>query len=100
MTNTTNTDIRYPKLHIMNKSFEEYKSRDFHLIAYNIYNEIPDDEKHLHTNHFNSLIGTWHFQAPEVWCAKYGIWDKMGCYLNLHFLDPKYNSISKIFNHL
>ena len=97
---TDNLDLCPPKSHLLSTKLEEYKSRDFHQIAYKIYNEIPYDEKHLHINKFNSLIETWHYQAPELWCSKYGIWDKMGSYLNMHFLDPKYNSISKIFNHL
>ena len=77
------------------------KSRDFHQIILDIYENLPSEDKiKQHQDSFNSLIETWHCQAPELWCSQYGVWMKFTEYLKSNFdpNDTKYRKILNIFN--
>ena len=88
------------KNHLHHTLLDTNKSRDFHQIAINIYNVIPEDERETHIYDFNSMITTWHHQPAEAWNRTGGIWERMGSYLCVHFPDAeKYKAIADIFNH-
>jgi len=88
------------KNHLHHTLLETNNSRDFHQVAINIYNAIPEDERENHIYDFNSMITTWHHQPAEAWIRKGGIWERMGSYLCVHFPDAeKYQAIAEIFNH-
>jgi hypothetical protein len=94
------TKIIKHKTHIHDCKLAEVKSRDFHKIAYNIFNVIPDNEKDKHLHEFNSMIISWHYQPHETWLGPSGIWHRLQTYLTIHFPDPdKYKTIADIFNH-
>ena len=98
--NENTTIIEWVK-HIGSESFTTYKTRDFHSVLIDIYNNLPDEDKiETHIASFNKMIITWHHQAPELWTSSVGIWSTLTNYLAMHFDsgDSKYSSIVRIFN--
>lgn len=86
--------------HIHQSKLIELKCRDFHKIAYNIFNLIPEDEQAKHLQDFNHMITSWHYQPHETWLGPSGVWQKLQSYLIINFPDPdKYQAIADIFNH-
>ena len=87
-------------LHVHDHLLTKYKSRDFHKIAIELYNNIPEEEQKTHLYNFNKFIMKWHYQPGEAWgCPNHGIWKIMECYLGTNFSDlEKYKQLVKIFN--
>ena len=86
-----------PREHMHQNKLEELNVRDFHIIIYEIFNVIPDNEKEKHIQDLNSMITSWHHQPHEAWGYS---WIRLQSYLSIHFSTmDKYKDIVKIFNH-
>ena len=94
-----NTQITPHSLHIHDNMRTQNKSRDFHKIAIELYENIPDDEKKYHTKSINHYIEKWHYQPHEAWGCEDGVWKLMEYYLATNFSDlEKYSKLVEIFN--